>query len=105
MPEWVVGLGNGGLHEHFDDPDDALEFVDFCLSDRCRLRQTSWFGVFRRILIESKDPGGWRTVVNFGTIGLPSWRWRREALFHNTLVRMDGPGWRPSPPTRPASRP
>jgi hypothetical protein len=89
--QWIVGIGADGVHEHFDDPRKALDFVTFALSDRCRVRWTSWFGLFVRIVVEAADGAGWRRIANTGTLTFaPHWRWRRDVVRRNALFAVAG---------------
>jgi hypothetical protein len=83
---WVVTFGEGGMHEHFSDPADALDFVAFGLSDSCRLRETVAPFV-RRSIVERRDQSGWTRVYEVGTLSWPVAFRTRERVFQNTLIK------------------
>ena len=83
--EWVVGFGPDGYHEHFDDPAKALEYAVFGLSDGCRLRTTSRFGLLRNVVVEARSAEGWRLVTEVGTLGFSSLHWRHTTTQRNAL--------------------
>jgi hypothetical protein len=83
---WVVGFGEGGMHEEFSDPTDALEFVAFGLSDRCRLREIV-APFLRRSRVERRDDDGWTLVYEVGTLWWPLPVGPRQRVFQNTLIR------------------
>jgi hypothetical protein len=83
--EWVVGFGPDGCHEHFHDPAKALEYALFGLSDGCRLRTTSRFGLLRKVVVEARAAEGWRVVTEVGTLGFSSLHWRRTITRRNSL--------------------
>ena len=88
--EWIVGFGDHAFHEHFTDSAEALEFLAFGLSARCRVRTTRWYGLFVSIVVETADGAGWRHVSTTGTLGSPSWRWRWSETRSNTILDAAG---------------
>ena len=82
---WGVAFGQGGFHEEFSDPTDALEFVAFGLSDRCRLREVI-APLLRRSLVERRNENDWTAVYEVGTLWWPMPFGARERVFQNTLI-------------------
>jgi hypothetical protein len=85
---WLVSFGEGGFHERFDDPGDALSFVGFGLSEDCRLRETA-VPLIHRSLVETRDADGWRLVYEVGTLRLPFSPKRPRGVFQNRLIPTD----------------
>lgn len=82
---WVVSFGEGGFHEEFADPTDALEFVAFGFSDRCRLREVT-APLLRRSVVERRDETGWSAIYEVGTLWWPIPGGNRERVFQNRLI-------------------
>jgi hypothetical protein len=85
---WLVGFGEGGFHERFDDPEDALSFVAFGLSQDCRLREIN-LPLLHRSLVERRDGEAWRLVYEAGTLRLPFMRRFQQGVFQNSLIPSD----------------
>ena len=81
---WLVGFGDGGFHERFDDPRDVLSFVAFGLSQDCRLRELN-LPLLHRSLVERREGETWRLVYEVGTLRLPFGRRLPQGVFQNTL--------------------
>jgi len=82
---WVVYFGDSGLHEHFEDPNEALEFVAFGLSDRCRLREIR-MPFLQRSFVEKNSENGWESVFEAGFFKLPFPIRKDECIFQNRLI-------------------
>lgn len=82
---WGVAFGESGFHEEFADPKDALEFVAFGLSDRCRLREVV-APLLRRSVVERRHESDWAVVSEVGTLGWPIPFGPRERIFQNRLI-------------------
>jgi hypothetical protein len=98
--EWIVGFGDHGFHEHFEGPAEALEFLAFGLSARCRMRTTRRLGLCVRIVVEAADGTGWRHVSTTGSIGLPSRRWRWSETRSNAILDSGAAPVSAEPPSR-----
>lgn len=83
-PEWIVHAGDRGGHWHFDDPDDALSLLAFCLSEECRLRVTqNW--LLTRSILEMREGDEWTRVLVCG-IFWPSLRRPSSVTFQNRII-------------------
>jgi hypothetical protein len=83
---WTVTFGEGGMHEEFSDPADALDFIAFGLSDSCRLREIV-VPFLRRSIVERRDQDRWTMVYEVGTLRWPLPFRRRERVFQNALIK------------------
>lgn len=83
---WVVGFGEGGFHEEFSDPTDALELVALGLSDRCRLREVT-APFLRRSVVERRNETDWTAICEVGTLWWPIPIGSRERVFQNKLIK------------------
>jgi hypothetical protein len=74
----------GSNHWHFQEEAEALDYLAFGLSGKCRLREISrgrpykWF-------VEQKAGDGWQVMRETGLIFFPFWRKKTEAVYQNTL--------------------
>jgi hypothetical protein len=82
---WVVGFGEGGFHEEFADPEAALDFIAFGLSNRCRLREVT-APLLRRAVVERRDGADWTAIYEVGFLWWPIPIGRRELIFQNKLI-------------------
>jgi len=82
---WVVAFGECGFHEEFDRAADALEFVAFGLSSRCRLRERTGFWLLRKSFVERLEDGAWKIVYEVGTL-TAFWDRPGEQVFQNRLI-------------------
>ena len=81
--EWTAYLGSGGWHQHFDDPEEPLNFIAWCYSGEARVREV-WRGSWpQKAILEARENGGWRSVSETGLIFAPFWRKRREVVSEN----------------------
>lgn len=81
--EWVVYLGEGGFHQAFESADEALNFVAWCFSGECRLREVRRGTRVQKCIVEAKDDGDWQTVLTTGFFLFAPWHRRVEAVFQN----------------------
>jgi hypothetical protein len=82
---WVVYLGENGMHEHFSKSEEAIEFIGFCLSDSCRLREVR-MPFLQRNFVEFKNGSVWDRVYEFGFLRSPFPFRLTERVFQNTLI-------------------
>ena len=77
---------DGGWHDHFTDPEEALNCVGFGLSDMCRLR-TEMRGDFpQKWIVEYFEDGTWHEDSTTGLIFFPFWRTKTITYRQNTLL-------------------
>jgi hypothetical protein len=81
--EWTVYLGRGGWHQHFDDPEEALNLIAWCYSGEARVREVWRGSLLQKAILEARENGGWRSVSETGLIFVPFWRMRREIVLNN----------------------
>lgn len=87
--EWTVYVGSGGWHQHFDDPEEALNLIAWCYSGEARVREI-WRGSLpQKSILEARENAGWRSVSETGLIFAPFWRKRREVVLENPNLLTD----------------
>ncbi|MGL5839578.1 MAG: hypothetical protein ACRCY3_13855 [Sphingorhabdus sp.] len=87
--EWTVYLGSGGWHQHFDDPEKALNFIAWCYSGEARVREV-WRGtLLQKAILEAHENGGWRSISETGLIFAPFWKERHEVVLENPNLLTD----------------
>jgi ligand-binding SRPBCC domain-containing protein len=69
----------------FKDADEALEYLAFGLSAKCRLREISRGRPYRWI-IEQKDGDGWSTLGEYGLMFFPFWKRKTQKTYMNTVL-------------------
>jgi len=84
--DWLVAFGEGGLHEHFERAEEALDFVAFGLSDRCRLRETRTC-FLQKAAVEMRERDGWTLVHEVGAPRIAFRRRRSQVVLQNTLLK------------------
>lgn len=89
-PEWVVSFGQVS-HSHFGDVEDALSYLAFGLSDRCRVREMTRGSMVQRAIVEARDGDTWKFMNTTGLLFFPFWRRKQEIVYQNNLVRDDHP--------------
>ena len=77
--QYRVSFG-GGWHEHFDDPDEALECVAFGLSTQCRLVEVRRGDTPCRWTVEQLQNDEWVPISTVGLMLVPFWR--RKTVVH-----------------------
>ncbi len=86
--EYVVHFE--GWHEHFAEPEAALECFAFGLSDGCRLKVQSRCSIDHEWTVEYMENGDWREDSTTGLLLFPFWcRWKVRYL-RNRLIE-NGP--------------
>ena len=76
-----------GDHQHFETEGEALRFLVYLLSDRCRLVEVSRGRRTYKWVVESSESGGWRPWLTMGTCLLfPFWRSRQQRIHQNHAV-------------------
>ena len=85
---WLVSFGDGGMHEHFEAADEALEFVAFGLSTACRLRVVRTL-FLHRSYVEKRNASSWASVMEVGVLCFPLTITPKESLFQNDLIVID----------------
>lgn len=79
---WLVAFGGSCFHEEFDDPDDAVSFVAFALSERCRVKELG-LPFLRRSIVERRDGDVWPPIMEVGALW---WPWfKRVKTLQNRL--------------------
>jgi hypothetical protein len=75
-----------GWHEHFPEPDEALECFAFGLSDECRLKECRRGSFAYRWTVESMQNGEWVTDSETGLFLFPFWMKKRVRYLQNNLI-------------------
>ncbi|HEY0627686.1 MAG TPA: hypothetical protein VGD10_13290 [Allosphingosinicella sp.] len=89
VDEWTVYYGDGGGHLHFDEGQEALEYVAFGLSEECRLVET-WRGdLLQKSKLERWDGEKWRALSVYGVFRWPFWRTKRVVVRQNRFIKAE----------------
>ena len=80
--EWNVYLGSGGWHQHFDDPEEALDLIAWCYSGEARVREVYRGNILQKSVLEGYVDGAWTSISLTGYLA-PFWRKRTEVLLEN----------------------
>ncbi len=81
---------DGGWHEHFQTPEEAVECVGFGLSDACRLR-VELGGIFpQRWIVECFEGDSWHWKSETGLMLFPFWRRKKIVYRQNTVLKKCG---------------
>ena len=83
-PTYTVAFGN--WHGHFDTAEKAIEFIDFGLSDHCRLREIFRGEIAYKWIIESLQDGKWVIAQETGAIFFPFWKRKVEKVYQNSVI-------------------
>lgn len=83
--EWTVYLGNGGWHQHFDDPLEALNLVAYCYSGEVRVREVYRGNVLQKSVLEGTFDGTWEKIATTAYLA-PFWRRKREVILQNPAL-------------------
>jgi hypothetical protein len=86
---WVVALGDTGFHEHFDERDDPLNFIAWCYSGECRLREIQYGFAVGRTILEYFENDQWIVYSTTGSVFFPFWRKRSEKILQNPKMIRD----------------
>jgi len=70
---------------HFENEDEALDYLAFGLSDKCRLREIVR-GSPHKWIVEQKDKDGWKPMNEMGLLFFRFWRRKKERVYQNTLL-------------------
>ena len=81
---YTVAFGN--WHGPFDSEEEALEFVVFGLSRKCRMRELCRGNSPYKWVIESYQNGKWEMVQETGTLFFPFWKMKTEKIYQNTII-------------------
>ncbi len=76
----------GNWHGHFDTTEEAVNFVGFGLTPRCRLREIRRSGVPKKWIVEELDEGKWEMVYVTGTFSLNFLGKKEEVVFQNNRI-------------------
>ena len=77
---------DGGWHDHFTDPEEAIECVGFGLSELCRLRIDMRGDFPQRWIVEYLDDDTWHEESTTGLVFFPYWRKMTTLYRQNTLL-------------------
>lgn len=77
---------DGGWHEHFEEPEEALECVGFGLSDRCRLKVEMRGNSPQKWIVEYFQDGVWHEDSTTGLFFFPFWRRKTVIYRKNNLI-------------------
>ena len=77
---------DGGWHEHFEEPEEALECVGFGLSDHCRLKVEMWGNSPQKWRVEYLQDGVWREDSTTSLIFIPFWRRKTVIYRQNNFI-------------------
>lgn len=82
---WTVCFGEGGLHDHFFEASDTVDFIGFGLSKTCRLREIKR-PLLQEARLEIKTENKWELVHAVCMLNWPLPLKRSEQIFQNLLV-------------------
>lgn len=74
----------GSNHRHFDEEDEALDYLAFGLSGNCRLREIIR-GSPHKWIVEQRDRDGWAPMNEVGLLFFRFWKRKTEKVYQNTL--------------------
>ena len=81
---------DGGWHNHFDAPDEAVSYVGFGLSDLCRLKVTMRGDSPQKWTVEYFEQGQWAEDSTVCLVFFPFWRPKTVVYLQNTSLRKAG---------------
>ena len=81
---------DGGWHDHFDSPDEAVSCVGFGLSDLCRLKVTMRGDSPQKWTVEHLEQGQWEEDSTTCLLFFPFWRPKTVVYLQNTSLRKAG---------------
>jgi hypothetical protein len=82
--EKIFSVYFGSNRCHFDKEEEALDYLAFGLSRKCRLREIVR-GSPHKWIVEQEFEDGWKAMNEMGLIFFQFWRKKRENVYQNTL--------------------
>lgn len=82
--EFIVRFGN--FHEHFESEDEAIKFVGFGLSKRCRLIETFKGSSMVKCRVEYNNGEDWELIGQTGSLIPVLFGKKREVIYQNELL-------------------
>lgn len=76
----------GQNHWHFDEEGEALDYLAFGLSVKCRVRELIR-GFPYKWIVEQEDHGEWKPMNVMGLLFFQFWRKRTEKVYQNSLFK------------------